>query len=81
MLKIEESDRAMLKLRTDNALRRQTKPIAIKPQRAFEIVDTKSNEGDSWFHRWIGAPILELSDRLRLERKRVNRMRTSSTAE
>lgn len=35
MLKIEESDCAMLELCADDALRRQTEPIAIKLQRSF----------------------------------------------
>jgi hypothetical protein len=47
MLKIEEGDSAMLELRADDALRRQTESIPIKLQRSFQIIDTESNHGDS----------------------------------
>lgn len=57
MLKIKEGDGAMLKLRADDPLRRQTEPIAIKPQRPFQIVDTERNNRDSWLHRRITAPL------------------------
>ena len=57
MLKIKEGDGAMLKLRADDPLRRQTEPIAIKPQRPLQIVDTESNDGDSRLHRRTSAPL------------------------
>ena len=51
MLKIKERDCTVLKLRTHDALRRQTEPIAIQLQRSFQIVDTESNDRDPWLHR------------------------------
>jgi hypothetical protein len=57
MLKIKERDCTVLKLRAHDALRRQTEPIAIKPQRALQIVDTESNDRDSRFHRRARAPL------------------------
>ena len=56
MLKIKEGDGAILKLRADDPLRRQTKPITIKPQRSLQIVNTEGNNRDSWFHRRTSAP-------------------------
>lgn len=47
----------MHKLRTDDALRRQTEPIAIKPQRSLQIVNTESNDRDPWFHSRTNAPL------------------------
>ena len=43
----------MLILRADDALRKKTEFIAIKPQRLFQIFNTKSDEGDAWSHRGI----------------------------
>ena len=51
MLEIEEGDGAMFKLHADDPLRRQTQPIAIKPQRSLQIVNSKSNDSDSRLHR------------------------------
>jgi hypothetical protein len=50
MLKIKEGDGAMLKLRADDPLRRQTESIPIKPQRSLQIVNTKRNDRDPWLH-------------------------------
>ena len=57
MLKIKEGDGAMLILRADDALRRQTEPIAIKPQRPFQIVNTEGNDRDPRLHSRTSAPL------------------------
>lgn len=57
MLEIEEGNRTTLEFRADDALRRQTESIAIKPQRAFSIIDTKRNDSDPRLHRRTSAPI------------------------
>ena len=63
MLKIKEGDGAILKLRADDALRRQTEPIAIEPQRSLQIVDTESNDGDPWLHGFSVASLGESTGR------------------
>ena len=55
-LQLKEGDRAMLKLRADDSLSRQTEPIPIKPQRSFQIVNTESNDRDSRLHIRTSAP-------------------------
>ena len=47
----------MLELRADDALRRQTEPIAIKLQRPFQIVNTERNDRDSRLHIRTSAPL------------------------
>jgi hypothetical protein len=56
MLKIKEGDGAMLELRADDSLRRQTESIAIKPQRALQIVNPESNDRDPRLHSRTSAP-------------------------
>ena len=63
ILKIKEGDGAMLKLRADDPLRRQTEPIAIKPQRPFQIVNPERNNRDSWFHRRTSVPRCRTKDK------------------
>src|SRR5262245_27690438 len=55
MLKIEEGDRSMLKLRAHDPLCWQTESIAIEFQRALQIVNTKRNDRDPWLHRRTSA--------------------------
>jgi hypothetical protein len=50
MLEVEECNRTMLEFRADDSSRRHTKPISVKLQRSFQIVDTDGNHGDSGFH-------------------------------
>lgn len=40
----------MLKLFANDAFCGETKPIAIKSQRFFEIVNADRNDGYAWFH-------------------------------
>ena len=56
MLQIKEGDGAMLKLRAHDSPRRQTEPIAIKPQRALQIVDSECNDRDPWLHSLKSDP-------------------------
>jgi hypothetical protein len=46
----------MLILRAHDSLRRQTEPIAIKPQRPFHIVNTEGNDRDPRLSR-TSAPL------------------------
>src|SRR5258708_26487947 len=49
MLHVEKGESAMLELSAHNSARRQAKSIAIKNERFFQIIYTKSDDGDS-FH-------------------------------
>src|SRR5262245_47914732 len=49
-LEIEESDRAVLELRADDALGLQSQPVAVEPHRAVEIVDSERKQGDARLH-------------------------------
>jgi len=64
VLEIEEGDRAMLELRADDPLRRQTEPIAIKSQRSLQIVNTESNDRDPWLHLFITAPLKRMKHKI-----------------
>ena len=83
MLKFKEGDGAMLILRADDALRRQTEPIAIKPQRPFQIVNTEGNDRDPWLHSRTSAPLGAREagdfDRLRFREEGVKVQRWTAT--
>jgi hypothetical protein len=63
MLKFKEGDGSMLELRADDALRRQTEPIAIEPQRPLQIVDTKRNDRDPRLYSRTCAPLWRTKDK------------------
>src|SRR5882672_8877675 len=49
-LQIKEGHRPMLELCADDALCSETQPVAIEPERPFQIVDADGDHGDSRFH-------------------------------
>jgi hypothetical protein len=53
---VKEGNRPVFELLADNALCRQTKPVAIEGNRAFEGVNTESDDCDLWLHSTQCAP-------------------------
>lgn len=54
-VQIEKRDCAILKLRAENTLRRQTQPIPVKRERLFQIINAKGDNSDARFH--ISSPL------------------------
>jgi len=49
-MQIKEGNRSVLKFCAYDSLRCETKAIAIKAQRLFQVVDAERNEANSWLY-------------------------------